>query len=59
LPAAGGTALARGLDVTNATDDAMDEELDRTYQCLLLDLANALSGRGAFILAPPPEDDPE
>jgi hypothetical protein len=47
------------LVVTIATDDAMDEELDRTYQCLLLDLAGALSGRGVSILAPPPEDDPE
>ena len=52
-------ALARGLVVTIATDDAIDEELDRTFQCLLLDLADALCGRGAFILAPPPEDDPE
>jgi hypothetical protein len=45
--------------VTIATDETMDEELDRTYQCLLLDLTNAVSGRGVFILAPPPEDDPE
>lgn len=45
--------------MTIATDDTMDEELDRTYQHLLLDLAKALNGRGVFILAPPPEDDPE
>jgi hypothetical protein len=45
--------------VTFATDDAMDEELDRTFLCLLLDLASAMSGRGIYILTPPPSDDPE
>jgi hypothetical protein len=37
----------------------MDEELDRTYLSLLLNLGGALSERGVYILTPPPEDDPE
>ncbi|HKM55469.1 MAG TPA: hypothetical protein VJY33_18845 [Isosphaeraceae bacterium] len=41
------------------TEDAIDQELDRSHARLLLDLVSAGNGQGVFILAPPPADDPE
>jgi len=41
------------------TEDAIDQELDQTHARLLLDLVSVGSGRGVYILTPPPADDPE
>jgi|GEM_PF-1297939 len=49
--------LSWGLMIT--TEDAIDQELEQTHARLLLDLVSVGSGRGVYILTPPPADDPE
>jgi hypothetical protein len=41
------------------TEDAIDQELERTHARLLLDLVSAGTGQGVYILTPPLADDPE
>jgi hypothetical protein len=41
------------------TEDAIDQELERTHARLLLDLVSVGTGGSVFILTPPPADDPE